>query len=70
MTPDIERFGGSAKFTAKVGDTSEAYFQVNFQQSRASYIGVPATIRANAPAGILFPQYSTSQGPTPSIDPR
>ncbi|KIU26543.1 TonB-dependent receptor [Sphingomonas melonis] len=70
VTPDIERFGGSAKFTAKVGDTSEAYFQVNFQQSTSSYTGVPATIRANAPAGILFPQYSTSQGPTPSIDPR
>ena len=70
VTPDQERFGGSARFTAKVGDTSEAYFQVNFQQSTASYTGVPATIRANAPAGILFPQYSTSQNATAAIDPR
>ncbi|MCU6454492.1 TonB-dependent receptor [Sphingomonas sp. A2-49] len=70
VTPDQERFGGSARFTAKLGDSSEAYLQVNFQQSTSSYTGVPATIRANAPAGILFPQYSTSQNATPAIDPR
>ena len=69
ITPDIERVGGSARFTAKIGDTSEAYLQVNFQQATTSYTGTPTVIRANAPAGILFPQYSTSQNPTPAIDP-
>lgn len=59
ITPDIERVGGSARFTAKIGDTSEAYLQVNFQQATTSYTGTPTVIRANAPAGILFPQYST-----------
>lgn len=69
ITPDIERVGGSARFTAKIGDTSEAYLQVNFQQATTSYTGTPTVIRANAPAGILFPQYSTSQNPTSAIDP-
>lgn len=67
VTPNIERFGGSARFTAKVGDRSEAYLLVNFQQSSTNYTGRPAAIRANAPAGILFPQYSTSQAQTPAL---
>lgn len=62
VTPDIERFGGSARFTAKIGDSSEAYLSVNFQQTTSSYYGVPGTIRGNAPTGILFPQFSTSSG--------
>lgn len=60
VSPNIERFGGSARFTAKIADTSEAYLQVNFQQATSSYTGNPSTIRANAPAGILFPQFSTA----------
>lgn len=60
VAPNIERFGGSARFTAKVGDAAEAYLEVNFQQSSSSYSGDPSVIRGNAPAGILFPQYSTS----------
>jgi len=60
VSPNIERFGGSARFTAKIGDASEAYLQVNFQQATSSYTGNPSTIRANAPAGILFPQFSTA----------
>lgn len=62
VTPDIERFGGSARFTAKVGDTSEAYLSVNFQQTPSSYYGLTGVIRGNAPTGILFPQFSTSSG--------
>ncbi|KQN79932.1 TonB-dependent receptor [Sphingomonas sp. Leaf67] len=62
VTPDIERFGGSARFTAKVGDSSEAYLSVNFQQTTSSYYGTPGVIRANAPTGILFPQFSTASG--------
>jgi iron complex outermembrane receptor protein len=60
ITPAIERFGGSARATAKIGDTIEAYGEFNFLQTSTSYTGLPATIRANAPAGFFFPRYSTS----------
>ncbi len=59
-TPNIDRFGGSFRVTARVGDSSEAYFMGNFQQSTVSYNGFPATIRGNANAGILFRPFSTS----------
>ena len=62
VAPNIERFGGSARFTAKVGDTSEAYLAVNFQQTSSAYTGDPSVIRGNAPTGVLFPQFSTSSG--------
>lgn len=60
ITPDIERFGGSARATAKIGDTIEAYGEFNFLQTNTSYQGLPATIRGNAPAGFYYPRYSTS----------
>lgn len=60
ITPDIERFGVSSKVTAALGDSTEAYFEANFLQSRVSYEGIPASIRANAPTGIFFPRFSTS----------
>lgn len=69
VTPNLERFGGSARFTAMIGDNSEAYLLVNFAQSATNYTGRPAAIRANAPAGILFPQFSTSQNATPALAP-
>ena len=62
IAPKIERFGGSARFTAKVGDSAEAYAQVNFQQSTVSYTGGNAVIRANANAGIVNPRFSTQAG--------
>ncbi|TRW14198.1 TonB-dependent receptor domain-containing protein [Glacieibacterium frigidum] len=69
VTPNLERFGGSARFTATIGDNSEAYLLFNFAQSSTDYTGRPATIRGNAPAGILFPQFSTSQNQTPALAP-
>ncbi len=60
VQPNIERFGGSARFTGNVGGNVEAYGAVNFQQSTSSYTGFPPTIRGNAPTGVLFPQFSTS----------
>lgn len=69
IAPQLERFGGSARFTAKVGDSSEAYLAVNFQQTSSSYGGFPAVLRGNAPTGILFPRFSTSTAPNPSLDP-
>ncbi len=62
VSPNIERFGGSARFTAKIGDSSEAYLAVNFQQNTSSYLGATGTIRGSAPTGILFPQFSTASG--------
>lgn len=59
VAPELERFGFSGKFTAKVGDNSEAYAEFNFQQSKTQYSGNPTSIYANAPAGIYFQPYST-----------
>lgn len=59
VAPTIERFGGSAKFTAKLGDSSEGYAEFNFLQTRSSYDGDPSVIYGNGPAGILFQPYST-----------
>lgn len=60
INPDIERFGASARVTARVGDAGEAYAEFNFLQSRVGYDGLPATIRGNAPAPFYYPRYSTS----------
>ena len=66
-SPNIQRFGGTGRFTARIGDDSEAFLMVNFQQSTSDYTGTPPQIRAAAPAGILFPRFSTSQLPSPSL---
>ena len=50
INPDIQRFGLSARFTARIGDDSEAYAQFNFLQTDVGYDGLPTTIRGNAPA--------------------
>ena len=60
INPDIERYGLSARFTARIGDSSEAWAEFNFLQTNVAYDGLPSTIRANAPAPFYFPRYSTS----------
>ena len=62
VSPNIQRFGGSARVTAKIGDTSEAYAEFNFQQTSTSYSGGPPSLRSGAPVGILFPRFSTATG--------
>lgn len=62
VAPRITRFGGSARFTAKLGNASEAYLLLNFQQSSTFFNGAPAVIRANANTGIVYPRFSTSTG--------
>lgn len=62
VTPNVERFGASARFSAMLGDTSDAYLEVNFQQATVGFTGFPALIRANGPVGILYPRFSTSTG--------
>ncbi len=60
ITPQIERFGGSARATFTFGVDSEAYGEVNFQQSTSSYTGFPSVFYGTAPTGVLFPQFSTA----------
>lgn len=60
INPDIKRFGVSGRFTARIGDSGEAYAMFNFLQTDVAYDGLPSTIRANAPAPFYFPRYSTS----------
>jgi iron complex outermembrane receptor protein len=60
ISPQIERFGGSARFTATVGDAAEAYLLFNFQQSTAGYPSNPPVLFSNGAAGINFPRYSTA----------
>jgi iron complex outermembrane recepter protein len=69
VSPNIERFGGSARVTAKLGDNHEGYFMVNFQQSKVDYTGFPPVIRGQANAGILFRPFSTSAGPAANLAP-
>jgi iron complex outermembrane recepter protein len=67
VAPRIDRFGGSARFTARIGDSHEAYLAFNFQQSRVSYDGFPPQIRNNAPTGIDYPRFSTSTAVNPAL---
>ncbi|MFA5964823.1 MAG: TonB-dependent receptor [Sphingomonas sp.] len=62
VTPNVTRYGGSAHFSAKVGDSAEAYALFSFQQSTVDYTGFPPTLRGNAPTGIDYPRFTTSSG--------
>lgn len=66
-SPNIQRFGGSGRVTARLGDSAEAYAMVNFQQTTSEYTGLPAVIRSAANAGILFRPFSTAAGPTAAL---
>ena len=66
ISPRIERFGGALKATVAVTDDIEASFTANYLQSKVSYSGEPATIRANGPAGINFPRFSTYNSGLPN----
>jgi iron complex outermembrane receptor protein len=65
VTPELERFGVSGKFTAVIGDSHEAYAEFNFLQTRSSVRGGPVTLRRNANTGIFFPRFSLSTGNAP-----
>ncbi|WP_300973521.1 TonB-dependent receptor [Sphingomonas sp. LHG3406-1] len=67
--PKITRFGGSGRVTARINDTTEGYFMVNFQQSESSYDGFPPVVRGTANAGILFRPFSTATGPAANLAP-
>ena len=60
IQPKLQRYGISGHFVKSIGDSSELYGEINFVQSISEYQSGPAVIRANAPTGIAFPQYSTA----------
>ena len=64
VLPEQERWGISGRFTKIVGDSGEAYLELNYENSKSSYTGLASIIRANAPAGIDNPAYTTSSGST------
>lgn len=69
VSPDIERFGGSFRFTGRIADSAEAYFMANFQQATSSFTGSPGVVRGQANAGILFRPFSTAAGPAANLAP-
>ncbi|MFC3442413.1 TonB-dependent receptor domain-containing protein [Sphingobium rhizovicinum] len=64
VLPEQQRWGISGRLTKIVGDSGEAYLELNYENSKSSYTGLASIIRANAPAGIDNPAYSTSTGST------
>jgi iron complex outermembrane recepter protein len=60
VAPKIERFGFSGRVTVALGSASEAYAELNFQQSTSAFSANPSQIRANGPTGINFPRFSTA----------
>ena len=60
IEPLLRRFGGSAHFTAKIGDSSEFTLEGNYENSYTYYTGAPSGFVGNLPPGIDFPSFSTS----------
>lgn len=59
IQPSIHRFGLSGRATVRIGDTAEAYAEVNFLQTKTAYDGAPTRLNTRAPAGIDFKPFST-----------
>jgi iron complex outermembrane receptor protein len=64
IEPKQRRWGVSGHFTADLGDRAQFYTEANYERSFSAYTGLASIVRANAPAGIDFPAYSTSVGST------
>ena len=60
INPQIERYGASARFTGRFGDSNEVFATANFIQTNVANEGGPGVLRGNAPAPFYFPRYSTS----------
>jgi len=62
ITPDIDRWGGTVHAAFDLPNEVSAYFEANFLQTTSSYYDIiPPQWSANAPTGINYPQFSTSQ---------
>jgi iron complex outermembrane receptor protein len=59
IQPEQTRFGGTAHFTANVGDNAQAYVAATFYQSKVFIDGTPQSIRSNGnpidTRGIILP---------------
>jgi iron complex outermembrane recepter protein len=51
ISPEIQRFGVTARATARITDDIEAYAMFNYYQSKVFYTGAPNAYRVNSPAG-------------------
>lgn len=60
IEPKLRRWGVSAKATKELGSNAEAFIEFNYENSYSGSTGTFGQIRANAPAGIDFPAYSTA----------
>ena len=72
IEPHTTRLGASTRASVNIGDSAHAYVEFNFEQSTSSYSGYGAAgpgfptnslIRANGPAGIFYPRFSTAGAP-------
>jgi iron complex outermembrane recepter protein len=63
ISPKIERLGGSARITAKLSDTIEAYAAFNFEQSTSSFTGLQSIFRGTTTTGPLRQRYTTASTP-------
>jgi len=75
VEPKSERWGLSTRASVNIGENAQAYLEFNFEQSLSSYQGyglagpglpTNALIRANGPAGIIYPRFSTSAAGAPN----
>jgi iron complex outermembrane receptor protein len=69
VEPSMTRAGGAIRATVNVGANAQAYLMFNYEQSKSAYTGyglagpgvpINSVIRANAPAPVFFPRFSTS----------
>lgn len=63
IAPSVERLGGSARATVRLGDTIEAYAMFNYEQSRVKYSGLQAIYRGTTTPGPLLQRYTTASTP-------
>ena len=66
ISPKQERLGGTAHFTARIGDNAEGYAAFTFYQSRVEYDGAPSNVLNNTPpaaTGVIFDTRASSATP-------
>ena len=62
LLPQQERLGGTAHFTARLGDASEAYAAFTYYQSRVEYPGFPSNVLNYTPPGATGEIFDTRAG--------
>jgi iron complex outermembrane receptor protein len=62
ISPKQERLGGTAHFTARLGDKSEAYAAFTYYQSRVGYSSAPSNVLNYTPPGATGQIFDTRAG--------